>query len=265
MKQRIITAVIAAALFIPIVFWGKSPFILLVYVMGTIALYELCKMKKISFWSLPGIISLLILWVFLAPDQYNILFRSIGYNREQVILIGILLLLMLTVVSKNRYTFDDISFVVFSALYVGIGFHYFLLTREASKGLLYIFYALLLIWATDSGAYFIGKAMGKHKLWPDISPNKTIEGSIGGIICALVVAVCFNLFTSIDIPMARMLADTALLSILGQLGDLVESAFKRHYHVKDSGNILPGHGGILDRFDSLLFVFPFIHFLHLIH
>jgi phosphatidate cytidylyltransferase len=264
-KQRIITAVIAAALFIPIVFYGKTPFILLVYLMGTIALYELCKMKKIPFWSLPGMISLLILWIFLAPGQYNILFSSIGYNREQVILIGILLLLMLTVVTKNRYTFDDISFVVLSALYVGIGFHYFLLTREASNGLLYIFYALLLIWATDSGAYFIGKSMGKHKLWPEISPNKTIEGSIGGVICALIVAVCFSLFSSIDIPLGKLLVGTAVLSVLGQLGDLVESAFKRHYDVKDAGNILPGHGGILDRFDSLLFVFPFIHFLHLIH
>lgn len=120
-----------------------------------------------------------------------------------------------------------------------------------------------MIWATDSGAYFIGKTMGKKKLWPDISPNKTVEGSIGGVICAIIVGVLFALFTDIHAAIVTIIGITAVLSVFGQIGDLVQSAFKRHFNVKDSGNILPGHGGILDRFDSLLFVLPLLHFFHL--
>jgi phosphatidate cytidylyltransferase len=120
-----------------------------------------------------------------------------------------------------------------------------------------------MIWATDSGAYFIGKATGKTKLWPEISPNKTVEGSIGGVVSALLVAVLFAIFSEINATIFTLMAITVVLSIFGQIGDLVQSAFKRHFNVKDSGNILPGHGGILDRFDSLLFVLPLLHFFHL--
>jgi phosphatidate cytidylyltransferase len=144
---------------------------------------------------------------------------------------------------------------------VGIGFYFFIETRDA--GIVYIFYSLFMIWATDSGAYFIGKATGKTKLWPEISPNKTVEGSIGGVVSALLVAVLFAIFSEINATIFTLMAITVVLSIFGQIGDLVQSAFKRHFNVKDSGNILPGHGGILDRFDSLLFVLPLLHLFHL--
>ncbi len=135
-------------------------------------------------------------------------------------------------------------------------------TRDA--GLVYIFYSLFIIWATDTGAYFTGRAIGKRKLWPEISPNKTIEGFVGGIVCAVIVSILFGLLTKMNVPILSLSIVTLFLSVFGQVGDLVESALKRHYQVKDSGNILPGHGGILDRFDSLLFVWPLIHFLHLL-
>ena len=138
------------------------------------------------------------------------------------------------------------------------------LWKPVQAGLVYIFYSLFMIWATDSGAYFIGKAMGKTKLWPDISPNKTVEGSIGGIVCAMIVAALFVFLTDIDATLWSLLGITLFLSAFGQLGDLVESALKRHFNVKDSGKLLPGHGGILDRFDSLLFVWPLLHFFHII-
>lgn len=109
----------------------------------------------------------------------------------------------------------------------------------------------------------VGRQVGKHKLWPDISPNKTIEGALGGIASAIVVAVVFilvqpNVFQH---NLVTMVIFTIIFSVVGQFGDLVESAIKRHYGVKDSGKILPGHGGILDRFDSMLFVFPMMHLL----
>ncbi|PLR84244.1 phosphatidate cytidylyltransferase [Bacillus canaveralius] len=263
MKQRIITAVIAAAVFLPIVLYGGAPFLLMVYLLATISLYELLKMRHLKLLSVPGIISLILLWIFLLPSDYQNLIEDLDYTKVELALIAVLLFLTYTVATKNRFTFDDVAFSTMAILYIGIGFYYFLETRDA--GIEFVFYSLLIVWATDSGAYFIGRAMGKNKLWPEISPNKTVEGFVGGIICALVVAIVFSIFAEkIDAPLLELIIITVLLSIFGQIGDLVESALKRHYNVKDSGSLLPGHGGILDRFDSLLFVWPLIHFFQLI-
>lgn len=261
MKQRIISAIVFGAIFLPVVIIGGMPVVVLAYILASIALYELLKMRKLSIISVPGIISLLLLWIFLLPNQFQALLNSIHFTKIEFALLAVLLFLTYTVVTKNRFTFDDVAFSILATLYVGIGFYYFIETRE--EGLIYIFFSLFIIWATDSGAYFIGRAVGKKKLWPEISPNKTIEGSIGGVFCALIVAVLFLLFTNIPASFFQLLIITVILSIFGQIGDLVESALKRHYDVKDSGNIMPGHGGILDRFDSLLFVWPLIHFIYL--
>lgn len=263
MKQRIITGIIAAAIFLPIVIIGGYPIILLAYLLASVALYELLKMRNLKLFSVPGILSLLVLWIFLLPNQNEDLLTNLGYSKIEIALFAILLFLTYTVATKNKFTFDDVAFSIMAIIYIGMGFYYFVETRELG-GIVYIFYALFIIWATDSGAYFIGRAFGKRKLWPDISPNKTIEGFFGGIFCAVVVAVLFILFSDIDVTLIQLVLVTIFLSIFGQVGDLVESALKRHYGVKDSGHILPGHGGILDRFDSLLFVWPLLHFLQLL-
>ena len=260
MKQRIITAIVAAAIFLPIVIIGGIPFVLMVYLLASVGLYEALKMRKIKLWSIPGIISLGLLWVILIPSEYQGNLES----KIELVALAVLLFLTYTVITKNRFTFEDVAFMILAILYVGIGFYYFIETRGAANGLTFVFYSLFMIWATDSGAYFIGRSLGKNKLWPEISPNKTVEGFFGGIFCALVVAVLFGLFGNLDIMLVLLLLATAVLSVFGQVGDLVESALKRHYQVKDSGGILPGHGGILDRFDRLLFVWPLLHFIHLL-
>ncbi len=261
MKQRIITGVVAAALFLPIVFYGGLPFVLLTYFLATVGLYELLKMKNLSIFSVHGLLTVLFLWVLLFPEQYNDVVNTFYYTKTELGIAFILLLLAYTVITKNRFTFEDVGFSILSAIYVGIGFYFFIETRDA--GIVYIFYLLFMIWATDSGAYFIGKAIGKNKLWPEISPNKTIEGFLGGVACALIIGVLFAIFSDINASILGLVGITVVLSIFGQIGDLVQSAFKRHFNVKDSGNILPGHGGILDRFDSLLFVLPLLNLFHL--
>ena len=262
MKQRIITAIVAAAFFIPFVIYGKWPLVLLVYAMATVALYELLRMGKQPLFSFDGILSVLLLWLILFPSKYMHVIAQTGFSKLELVYMIVLLFLAYMVVTKNRFTFEQAGFHILSAIYVGIGFYYFIETRNAPDvGITYILYALFLIWATDSGAYFIGRAFGKHKLWPEISPNKTVEGALGGVLCAAVVAVLFFFFSNIGLGLWRLMMSTVVLSVFGQIGDLVESAYKRHYGVKDAGKILPGHGGILDRFDSLLFVLPLIHFL----
>ncbi|RJS62217.1 phosphatidate cytidylyltransferase [Bacillus sp. PK3_68] len=262
MKQRILTAVIAAAAFLPVVLYGGWPFIILAYLMAIIGLTEALKMKKIAPASMPGLLSIILLCIVLMPERLTVAIEQMGYDKLQLSALFVLLMLAYTVVSKNKFHFEDAGFCVLAALYVGFGFYYFIETREA--GAIFVFFALLITWATDSGAYFVGRSLGKRKLWPEISPNKTVEGSVGGIFAAVIVALIIALLADMDIPLFKLLIATAVLSVFGQLGDLAESALKRHYEVKDSGTLLPGHGGILDRTDSWLFVFPLVHLLHLV-
>lgn len=263
MKQRIITAIVALALFVPLIIIGGLPFIIAIFAISTIGLYELLRMRNMSIFSVGGFLSWCILLVILLPSQWTQqLEGTLRLEKLELIYVLVLLLLVYTVLVKNRWTFEDIAFSAISALYVGIGFYYLIETRFF--GLEYIGYALLIIWSTDSGAYFIGRKLGKRKLWPEISPNKTIEGFMGGIISAVVITLVYNIFYPIADSYVTFIIITVIASIVGQMGDLVESALKRYYNVKDSGTLLPGHGGIMDRFDSLLFVLPLLHFVQFV-
>ncbi|GIO26185.1 phosphatidate cytidylyltransferase [Ornithinibacillus bavariensis] len=261
MKQRILTAIVALILFIPFVIYGGWPFAVAIYLLATIGLTELLKMHKVEWNSFPGLLAIIFLWLLLYPATNGIHNINLATSTAENIVLFVLLLLAYTVLLKNKFTFDDVGFILLAVLYVGMGFFYFLETRNAVNGLAQIFFTLILIWSTDTGAYFTGRAIGKHKLWPEISPNKTIEGAIGGIILASIVGVIFHLIFPFPFSIVTVIIISIVVSVFGQIGDLVESAFKRHYNVKDSGKILPGHGGILDRFDSAIFVFPVLQFI----
>lgn len=259
MKQRIITAIIAGGGFLTVVAIGGWAFTLMMIVLATIALYELLKMKKLKLFSLTGIMSVLLMWLLLIPEQFFSLEKWLNINRLEIFLLFIVALLAFTVLSKNKFTFDDVGFIIISTVYIGFGFFYFIHTRFLDQGLTILLFILIIVWSTDSGAYFTGRAFGKNKLWPEISPKKTVEGALGGILSAVILGFIFTMF--FPIFSSKLITGLFILtvSISGQLGDLVESALKRHYAVKDSGNVLPGHGGILDRFDSLIFVMPIIY------
>lgn len=260
MKTRTITAVFALLLFLPIVILGSWPLLILVYLMAITGLYEILKMNRIHIFSLPGFLSLIALCMVLIPQEsYS---PTIADFQLEIIVALALIMLSTTVVSKNRFNFVDMSFCVMAVAYIGIGFMYFFETRES--GLIYILYALLIVWLTDTGAYLFGKSFGKRKLWPQISPNKTIEGSLGGTLVSVIIPVVFVMTGLMEGSLWLLIPFTIVLSIFGQMGDLVESALKRHFDVKDSGTFLPGHGGILDRFDSFIFVLPLMNILPII-
>lgn len=264
MKQRTITAIVGALIFIPIVMLGGWPFKVFVYLIASIALLELVRMKKIARYSVAAGLGLLLMWALMFP--YGVFEGTIAsgdlITKSEITLLAVLVLLSYTVLVKNRFTFDDAGFLLLSAIYIGMGFNYLMETRVA--GVEYIFFALFIVWATDTGAYLFGRTLGKHKLWPQISPKKTIEGSVGGVLLACIVAFIFQMVHPLEHSLIVILLVTVLVSIAGQIGDLVESAFKRHYAVKDSGKILPGHGGVLDRFDSLIFILPILHLINFI-
>jgi phosphatidate cytidylyltransferase len=263
MKERIITGVIAGFVFISLAIIGGIAFSIFIGLIAVIGLKELLAMRKISIFSLFGVLTTLLLVCFMFGNEY-LTFFVFDINKLTVVIIGLLALLFVTVVSKNKLSFDDAGFGLLGFIYIGYGFYSFLAVRSLEDGLPLLFFVLFLIWTTDSGAYFVGKAIGKRKLWPHISPNKTIEGSIGGIFAAFGVAVIFQLIYPLFDSLLYALFIALFVGVFGQIGDLVESALKRHYQVKDSGQILPGHGGILDRFDSLLFVFALLYVLELL-
>lgn len=152
------------------------------------------------------------------------------------------------------------ALTLFGHLYVVLLLTCLPLLKRLDHGGGWVILVLTITWFSDTGAYFAGRALGRHKLYPSISPNKSVEGAIGGLIAAFGAAV---LARSWYLPMLSW-RDAALISVpgsaLGQLGDLVESMIKRGYDVKDSGRIIPGHGGLLDRIDALLFVSPYVYF-----
>ena len=257
MLVRTISAIVFLILFIPIVIYGELPVLILVGFLAAVCLYEILKMNRIHIFSIPGIISLIALAIIVLPNKY--LFVVKDFQFEAIVVLAILAL-SFTVLSKNRFTFVDMGFCVISVLYIGFGFMNFYEIRET--GLEYIAFALLIVWGTDTGAYLFGRLLGRHKLWPQISPNKTIEGALGGIITAVAVGIIFfGAGWIVHLELWLLLLYAIILSIFGQLGDLVESALKRHFDVKDSGSLMPGHGGVLDCFDSLIFVLPIMSIL----
>lgn len=162
---------------------------------------------------------------------------------------------------NNELPFSNITHTLFPIFYVGVPFGLLILANSQtyedvfnSELILGFYFAL---WSNDTGAYLAGKAFGKHKLFERVSPNKTWEGSIGGAFLAIGISVLTGYYFS-SLPMWQWIAIGVIISIFGSMGDLVESLFKRSMGVKDSGKIMPGHGGVLDRFDGLLIAAPFV-------
>lgn len=249
MRKRIITSIILLLIIVPAVLFGGWPFRLVMGAIVIIACTELIHMAKISRSIAPSIITYIGTLSVVFYD-YLSMFIPEHLNNAIIPILSILLLLICTVLVKG-YDFTKAGVSGLTMFYVGLGGYAAITIRNADLAL--FLFILFVIYSTDIGAYFIGSKIGKRKLAPKLSPNKTIEGSLGGILTALIIAAIYLNFFSFTYTYWVMLIMAVILSVTGQFGDLLESAFKRHFGVKDSGDILPGHGGILDRFDSTLF------------
>ncbi|MGR3741691.1 phosphatidate cytidylyltransferase [Companilactobacillus sp. DQM5] len=268
MKQRIITAVIALAIFIPILIMGGFWIDFAAAALAYVGISEVYIMRKRIIVSFDFILTTLGVMALTVPITFYKGWLPSSISRLDILYIFSILLLLWTVFSKNKFNFEDAGVSIVSMAYIGTGFHYLAAIRNVNGtdfyGFKLLIFALLIVWITDSGAYFVGRAIGKHKLFPYISPNKTWEGSIGGTVIAVIIATIYAMYFLPNIDFTYIIIISIIASIAGQLGDLVESAYKRFYRVKDSGKILPGHGGILDRFDSMLIVLPLLHLFGLV-
>lgn len=248
LASRVITALVALPIFLAIIYFGGPWLQVGLTLIVLLGLYEFQKLFPAETY-----------WDYLLLAGLSLLFLAYTGLYESLFYLWFLLQLIYYLTRSTMTDQQPInqSWHVIAVFYVA-GLFSFLWLLRANFDIQWIFFGLIITWATDTFAYFIGVKFGKSKLAPKISPNKSIEGSIGGLLGAGVVAVIFAIIYHHSVIKILLLAIG--LSILGQTGDLVESAFKRERAVKDSGNILPGHGGILDRFDSLLFVIPSLYF-----
>lgn len=178
---------------------------------------------------------------------------------ELGMLVALFSFLLLMIGKYPKVSIEDISLNLLALLYIGWTLVHILLIRNLTNGFLLLILLFIIIWATDTGAYFSGRFFGKHKLALKLSPKKTVEGAIGGLLFSILSAVIFNLYYQI-FSVGLIILIAFIISIMGQLGDLIESSLKRFVNIKDSGKIIPGHGGILDRFDSTITTAPILYY-----
>ncbi|WP_026462228.1 phosphatidate cytidylyltransferase [Adhaeribacter aquaticus] len=260
LQQRVITGILGGLVFIGAIWfsqWTFGALFLSLTVLGLMEFYKLVSFKGFepnrSFGILMG--SGLFLLVFLIQTGFL-------ENRYLFLLPPLFMVsLVAELYRKKAQPFTNIAFTFLGVLYVAGPFSGVILLGFPADATTYSWHVilgtLLLIWAADTGAYFFGKSFGRHKLFERISPGKTWEGWVGGTLLCLGASYVLSLYFT-DLDVFHWLGVAVLVSIFGVLGDLVESMLKRSLGVKDSGSLLPGHGGILDRFDSLIMVVPFI-------
>ena len=256
--------VISGLLFLPIFYlvtWKLPPvyFTGLVLVAVVVGLYEFYSMAKAR-GSRPLTMLGIALGVLVVLDFYQPLVPELGTFFE----VGVsLLLIMIARLFSNRpveHALEDVASTFFGVFYVALLFAFQIAVRMGADGKEWLVFLYFIIWASDIGAYSIGIPFGKHRLYEKISPKKSIEGLLGALAASAGMALLCRVWFMPDIGMGEAIGIALVLAIVGTIGDLVESLFKRAAGIKDSGWIIPGHGGILDRMDSMLFAAPVLYY-----
>jgi phosphatidate cytidylyltransferase len=257
LRTRILTAaVLLPAVLAAVVFSPNWFFTLFIGLLGVFGLYEIA--------SITGTLKLVALPLYAVVGGVPLFGQLYGGDAVWVlpaIIIVVMLSLLGRIAIAGREGAPSVPRLAFmGAAYVGVLFPYFALLRNQSGGVQWVIGIVLLAVASDSGAYFVGRSLGKTKLAEKVSPNKTVEGAIGGLIATMAAGLILAAMFAPGSHLLAVVFYSATISILAQLGDLAWSAFKRAAGVKDSGWIFPGHGGLLDRTCSLVFAMVFTYY-----
>lgn len=251
---------------VPLVLMRGLPFKILAITLAILGLKELIDLRKKES-NIPIIMEIIsyLFVIFLIAFGNNYYFIDYSLTYQIFIVLFLVFLLPLVLINNNeKYNIKDALYLMASTLFLSISFNTFILIEN--MGVVYIIYLALITIITDTFAYVGGNLIGKHKLCPKISPNKTVEGALVGSLVGTIISVMFySLIITTNENILVVVLITLLFTIIGQFGDLVFSSIKRYYKVKDYSNIIPGHGGILDRLDSLIFVaLTFILFINIL-
>jgi phosphatidate cytidylyltransferase len=262
--KRLISAVLGLPLVALIFIFGNKYLVdIAISLIAVLALHEYfnCFKEKSGNKDLRWIAyisALLIAFLHIIPAEYETI------TILAIIPVSILVLFAQVIASNNKYNIKDISITLFGICYIVIFLMYIPIIREMENGRILIWFIMIAAWGTDIFAYLVGKRIGKHK-FTQISPNKSIEGciagTIGAIVCIVIYAVICNNLWNTNINYIYIAIIGLILSLVGQIGDLAASSIKRYTGIKDFSNLIPGHGGILDRIDSVIFIAPFAYFL----
>lgn len=270
--KRVITAAIGIPVLIACIQWGGTlVFLAIILLVAGAGLNELLRASlpdETAGERLMGIcLGLVILvsvfleaQVFLATVSGNYYVAAAGCAFS----IFILFLHILFTASDMAMALRRMSCRLLGIFYIGLLFSYMILIRSGVQGSSLVLLLLFVTWLGDAGAYFVGTLLGKHPLCPAISPKKTVEGAIGGLVFGILAAVVCNMLLLNGTSITFGIIAGAGINIMNQLGDLSESVIKRAFGLKDSGGMFPGHGGVLDRIDSLLFAAPYLFYCSMV-
>lgn len=227
---------------------------------------SVCLLNFVALWELNGAFKRIDINTALVKSTVLAGFLQFTANITNAMLVPLFIILTIialflhNIVKDSQNNISDAIFTVFAFVYTSLPFMYWIYIRNLPQGIILIWWVFVSTWSCDTGAFFIGCWLGKNKLAPNISPNKTVEGSVGGLIFSTLGSIAFAraLLPMISIKEAALLG--IIIGTVAQVGDLSASLLKRYCHIKDFSNIIPGHGGILDRFDSALFSFPVAYY-----
>lgn len=274
MKQRIITGIILVLIMLPILLFAQTPVLPIAIAIGSvIAMFELMRcigLQKAYAFAIPLYAlaaSLPFLSRFMALGSLNATVKPESTRHlaqyGAILMIAVLFYFFtVAIFSRGKYNLSDVCVLFATAFYILMGFNAIIILHDNEVGGHVLYLAIFIsAWVTDVFAYFCGMLFGrggKHKLIPDVSPKKTVEGSIGGMIFCVLIMIVFgmlcNWLTDYDSKIIMFAVGGFLASIVSQIGDLLMSYVKRHYGIKDFSQLFPGHGGVLDRFDSIFAV-----------
>ena len=259
LTQRIISALIGAVVLIGALYLGPVSFYFIFLILTVLSMLEFYKLT-----GLDGMIPLKTFGTITGGILFTIMFLiESAYLREEYYFLIFPIIMCIFLIKlyrpNDKKPFTSIAFTILGIIYVALPFSLLsmLVYRYGDYNSLILIGILLILWASDVGAYFAGTMFGRRKLFERISPKKSWEGSIGGTVLALIMALIVSYYFGL-LPLWQWIGVSLLIVVGGTYGDLVESLFKRSILIKDSGNLIPGHGGFLDRFDSLLLAVPFI-------
>ena len=271
MLKRILTAIVCLALFVPsILFFEKIPllFLSVITILTFISSYEICGVvgvRKAFYVSVPTYLfalSSMILVSVYALQYFKMSSEAFSLFSLTLLFVYVFVIFALSMFSNGGVRYSQACELIATLVYVIIGFASIIFLINGSLGCYAVWLVFIGVWLTDSGAYFVGSFLGKHKLIPEVSPKKTIEGAVGGIVGGVIGYVIYGIVIDtvfdIHVNYINLLIVAIAVSIIGQAGDLIASFIKREKGIKDYGNLFPGHGGVLDRFDSAIAVAPVI-------